>query len=85
MSPIEQKHLDRYALLERLHHQLAGSLHAHTDIMHLGLSLGFEPGYVQELATYLRVNGYIEFLGTTGHAMLTRIGLRLADREPLAA
>lgn len=85
MSPIEQKHHDRYALLERLHHQLEGSLHAHTDVMHIGLSLGFEPGYVQELVTYLRINGYIEFLGKTEQAMLTPLGLRNAERSDLAA
>ena len=35
-------------LLEKLHHQLEGSLHAHTDILNLGLSMGFGPQYARE-------------------------------------
>lgn len=82
---IEQKNADRYLLLEKLHHRLEGSLHSHTDILSLGLSLGHEPGYVVELANYLRINGYVEFTGNHFEVGITQYGLRAAIRSQLAA
>jgi len=85
MISIEQKHLDRYHLLEKLHHQLEGSLHAHSDILVVGMSIGFEPEYVKELFIYLKVNGYIEHIGFGDHVKLTPYGLRAAERMVIAA
>ena len=85
MSEIEQKHADRYQLLERLHHQLEGSLHAHSDILSLAYIMSFETEYALELIKYLKVNGYIESIGNTTQVMLTPYGLRTAERSELAA
>lgn len=85
MPSIEQKHIDRQLLLERIFHQLEGSLHAHTDIVMIGLSMGFERDYIDELYTYLRINGFIETFGNTGHVMLTPYGLRIMERSDMAA
>jgi hypothetical protein len=85
MSEIEQKHIDRYLLLEKLHHRLEGSLHSSTDILSAAYGLGFETDYSLDLLKYLKVNGYIEAIGKTTNVMLTPFGLRTAMRIDLAA
>jgi len=85
MPSIEQKHIDRHLLLERIFHQLEGSLHAHTDIVTIGLSMGFEREYIEDLYTYLKVNGFIESFGNARNVVLTPYGLRIAERSDMAA
>ncbi|MEZ4720433.1 MAG: hypothetical protein R2813_00985 [Flavobacteriales bacterium] len=85
MSEIEKKHIDRYHLLEVLHHRLEGSLHSHTDVLSIAYQMGLETEYAIDLIRYLKINGYIETLGNTTIAMLTDHGLRAAIRSELAA
>lgn len=85
MSEIEKKHIDRYHLLELLHHRLEGSLHAHTDALTIAYQMGVETDYALDLIRYLKVNGYIEAFGNTNHVMLTPYGLRIAERSEIAA
>lgn len=85
MPTIEQKHIDRQHLLEKIYHQLEGSLHAYTDIVTIGLTMGFERDYIEDLYIYLKVNGFIESFGYTNNVMLTPYGLRIAERSELAA
>jgi hypothetical protein len=85
MSEIEQKHIDRYLLLDKLHHRLEGSLHGHTDILSVAYSVGFETDYALDLIKYLKVNGYVDSIGITNSVLLTPYGLRTAERSEIAA
>ncbi|HAW21136.1 MAG TPA: hypothetical protein DCX14_13230 [Flavobacteriales bacterium] len=85
MSDQEKKYRDCYLLLEKLYHQLNGSLNTRTDILNCAYALGFERDYGLDLIGYLKVNGFIESLGQTTKVMLTAYGLQTAQRIDLAA